>query len=93
MNSKQRKTLEAVFSKPTPKNLVWNDIESLFVAIGCEVIEGAGSRVSFRYIIKRENKSDEEVQWDFHRPHPTKEAKQYQVKKAESFLTKIGQLP
>jgi len=35
MNSKQRKTLKNIFSRPTPKNLLWNDIESLFRAIGC----------------------------------------------------------
>jgi hypothetical protein len=93
MNSKQRKTLESVASRPIPDNLPWNNIESLFRAIGCEVIEGEGSRVSFRYIIKHEDRPDEVVQSDFHRPHPGKEAKPYQVKKASVFLTKIGQLP
>jgi hypothetical protein len=93
MNSKQRKTQEAIFSKPTLKNISWFDIESLFKAIGCTVVEGAGSRVSFRYTIEYEDRPDEVVQWEFHRPHPGKEAKAYQVKKAEAFLTKIGQLP
>jgi hypothetical protein len=92
MNSKQRKVLEAIFSKPTPKTLPWNDIESLFKAIGCKVVEGEGSRVSFRYIIVHKDRQ-EEAQGDFHRPHPGKEAKPYQVKKAVVFLTKIGQLP
>lgn len=48
MNSKQRKTLEAIFSTPVPKTLAWKDIESLFRALGCTVVEGDGSRVSFR---------------------------------------------
>jgi len=93
INNKQRKTLESVFSRPAPKNIPWNDIESLFKAIGCTVIEGEGSRVSFRYTIKHEDRQDEVAQGDFHRPHPGKEAKPYQVKKAAVFLTKIGQLP
>ena len=92
MNNKQRKTLESIASKPTPRNLLWNNIESLFKAIGCKVIEGEGSRVSFRYVIKHEDRPDEVVQSDFHRPHPGKETKPYQVKKAAAFLTKIGQL-
>jgi hypothetical protein len=93
MNSKQRKTLEAIFFKPAPKNLLWNDIESLFKSINCQMEEGAGSRVSFRYTVKHDGKPDEEVQGDFHRPHPGKEAKPFQVKKVVVFLLKTGQLP
>jgi len=93
MNSKQRKILESITSRPTPKNLIWNDVESLFKAVGCKVIEGEGSRVSFRYTIKHEDRPDEVVQGDFHRPHPGKEAKPYQIKKAAVFLSKIGYLP
>ena len=93
MNSKQRKTLENIFSRPIPKNLSWGDIESLLRAVGCKVVEGEGSRVSFRYMIEHENRLNEVIQGDFHRPHPGKEAKPYQVKKAAAFLAKIGQLP
>ena len=93
MNSRQRKTLEAIFSRPTPKNLLWRDVESLFTAVGCDVIEGEGSRVSFRYVIQYADKPDAEVQSDFHRPHPGKEAKPYQVKKAAGFLSTIGRVP
>jgi uncharacterized lipoprotein len=93
MNSKQRKILESIAFVPPPKNLLWTDIESLFKSVGCEVIEGAGSRVSFRYTIKHDNAPDEVAQGDFHRPHPGKEAKTYQVKKAAAFCKKIGLLP
>ncbi len=47
------------------------------MALGAEVIEGDGSRVSF--VINNEK-------GDFHRPHPGKEAKRYQVKNAKEFL-------
>jgi len=92
MNSKQRKTLEAIFSTPIPKSLEWNKIESLFRSIGCETIERGGSRVSFKY---REFKDEVwiEQRSDFHRPHPGKEAFPYQVEDARKFLTDIGILP
>jgi hypothetical protein len=79
-----RKTLEAIFSNPIPKSLEWRRIEALFVALGCEVMEGNGSRVAFRRNGKRA---------DFHRPHPQKEAKPYQVKAAREFLELLGERP
>lgn len=51
------------------------------MALGCELIEGRGSRVAFVYAEKRA---------DFHRPHPNKEAKPYQVKAAAEYLILIG---
>ena len=81
MNSKHAKTLEAVFAKPTPVSLEWARIESLLVGVGCTVIEGKGSRVRSVHgtLIAT-----------FHRPHPAKEAKVYQVDDARSFLNLIG---
>lgn len=81
MNSKQAKTLKAVFSDPTPAGLEWAAVESLLVAVGCRVIEGNGSRVRF-----------EKDGWieSFHRPHPAKEAKRYQVRAARAFLMRLG---
>lgn len=84
MNNTQRKTLEAIFSTPTPKNLEWARMESLFVALGCVVIEGNGSRVRFEL---------SGVVGTFHRPHPAKEAKPYQVKDAKLFLIEAGVKP
>ena len=45
MNSKQKRNLAAIFDEPTRTNIVWSDIESLFIAIGAEVSKGSGSRV------------------------------------------------
>jgi hypothetical protein len=84
MNSKHAKTLQIIFAKPTPITLEWTRIESLLIAIGCQVIEGRGSRVRFEY---------KGVVVAFHRPHPTKEAKLYQVEQARDFLTTIGVKP
>ncbi|MNO66579.1 hypothetical protein D3C76_573730 [compost metagenome] len=81
MNSKQRATLEAVFSTPTPSSLEWVRIESLLIAVGAKVIEGNGSRVRFEL---------NGVIASFHRPHPAKEAKPYQVRDARAFLEQAG---
>ena len=42
MNSKHKKTLELIFSKPPPNSLEWGRIESLLVGVGCELVEGRG---------------------------------------------------
>ena len=77
MNNKQRSTLKAIFTNPVPDNLEFKKMESLFLALGAKLIEGDGSRV--RFILNN-------VVVSFHRPHPHKEAKPYQVRDARSFL-------
>ena len=84
MNSAHRKTLSAIFSAPVPATLEWRRIESLLIALGAQVIEGAGSRVRFEL---------NGVVASFHRPHPQKEAKPYQVRDAKAFLTQAGVEP
>lgn len=84
MNAKHRKTLIDIFSKPTRANIKFSDIESLFVSLGGKIIEGKGSRLSLEI-------NDEFVH--FHRPHPGKEAKKYQVENAREFLKRIGVKP
>jgi hypothetical protein len=84
MNSKQKRTLKAIFKTPVSGTIAWADIENLLIAAGAELIEGRGSRVRF-------NKGDETE--TFHRPHPAKEAKRYQVRAARSFLERIGVTP
>ena len=54
------------------------------MALDAKVIEGDGSRVSF--IINDEK-------GDFHRPHPEKEAKRYQIRNTKNFLTRAGVEP
>lgn len=84
MNSQHRKTLSVIFSQPVPSNLEWRRIEALFLALGSEIVEGAGSRVAFVLNGRRA---------DFHRPHPGKEAKRYQVRAAREFLEAAGVKP
>ncbi len=80
MNSKQRRTLEAVFAEPVSPSIAWSDIEGLLQALGCVLTKGAGSRVKFE--------KGGEVE-SFHRPHPVKEAKRYQVRMARAYLLRL----
>ena len=81
VNSKHRKTLEALMADPVNGNIGWVRIEALLVALGCRVIEGPGSAVTFEHKGRKAN---------FHRPHPGKEALRYRVKAVREFLEKIG---
>lgn len=84
VNRRQTKTLKAVFTDPVPGSIEWAAIEALLIAVGCRVIEGSGSRVRFEC---------RGVMASFHRPHPQKEAKRYQVRDARELLTKLGVAP
>ena len=84
MNSRQRSTLAAVFSNPTRANIEWSAIESLLITVGCQIKKGSGSRVGFE---------KDGLIASFHRPHPAKEAKRYQVRDARDYLAKLGVTP
>ena len=72
-----------MFADPVSATIIWADIESLLAAVGCTVIEAKGSGVKF---------AKGNVIASFHRPHPGKEAKRYQVRDAREYLTKLGVL-
>ena len=84
MNSKQRTTLASIFAKPTLASIVFADIESLVKALGGDVHEREGSRVSIELMGE---------EWRCHRPHPGKEAKRYQVEQARDLLDRVGVRP
>jgi len=84
VDSKHRKTLEAIFEKPERANIAWRDIEALFIALGAEVSEGSGSRV--RVALKN-------VRAVFHRPHPRKEANKATIRSVRRFLEAAGEKP
>jgi len=84
MNSKQRRTLEAIFETPTRANLNWLDIENLLLSVGADITEGAGSRVrvslnGFRYV--------------YHRPHPGPTTVKGAVESVREQLIKAGIRP
>lgn len=84
MNSKHRKTLMAIFGKPRSGAIKFADIEALVLALGGEVVEGAGSRVAM-YLHGGVKHA--------HRPHPGKEAKRYQINEIRAWLQAMGVKP
>ena len=62
MTRKRQRTIDLIFFRPTSANVPWRDIEALFIELGAQVQERAGSRVSVFLF--------EEVRV-FHRPHPS----------------------
>lgn len=84
MNAKHRKTLEAIFTKPTLASIKFAEVESLLKALGGTITEREGSRI-------RVDIAGEE--WRCHRPHPGKEAKRYQIEEVRELLERIGVKP
>ncbi len=84
MKAKHRRTLEAIFTRPTRGGIVFADIEALVLALDGEIREGDGSRVVFELNGKRKY---------LHRPHPGKEAKKYQVEDIREWLQELEVVP
>ncbi len=84
MNNKQQKTLIAIFSKPTPKSIEWQEVESLINALGGEIKHNQGSKVRLDL---------NAISLNIHSPHPQKEVKQYAVNLLREFLEKAGVSP
>jgi hypothetical protein len=84
VNARHRRTLAAVFARPTSASIVFSDIESLIAALGGTITERAGSRVKITLLGE---------QWHCHRPHPGKEARRYQVEEARELLERAGIKP
>ncbi|RCL28738.1 type II toxin-antitoxin system HicA family toxin [Pseudomonas sp. AFG_SD02_1510_Pfu_092] len=81
MNTRYRKTLDAIFRTPTPASLAFSEIEALVRHLGGQVLERQGSRVKLML--------GNQI-WRCHRPHPGKEAKRYQIEEAREFLLRVG---
>lgn len=81
MNKKQRQTLQKIFEKPERSDILWRDIENVFVALGGEITEGKGSRVRVAL---------NDVRAVFHRPHPQRVTNKASVKSVRRFLIESG---
>lgn len=84
MNCRQRRTLEAIFARPTLATVVWADVESLLRAIGASISQGKGLRVRVEFNGERAV---------FHEPHPEKEAAKGAVEAVRDFLAVAGVTP
>jgi len=81
MNSKQLKTLELIFKNPVQANILWTDIEGLFLALGGKLAMGSGSRIRVKI---------NGVRAVFHRPHPQKTTDKGAVNSVRRFLENAG---
>lgn len=84
MSTRHRRTLEAVFRDPVRATIVWADVERMLAHYGAVIREGRGSRITVELNDQRAR---------FHRPHPQKEAKEYQIRDVRDFLTQAGVVP
>ena len=81
MNTKHKKTLNAIFDDPPRSNVLWKDIESMLNALGAEISEGRGSRVRIAL---------NGIRAVFHRPHPGNEIDKGSLKSMRRFLMEAG---
>ena len=84
MRRKHKKTLERIFARPTSGNIKWREIEALFVELGAEISERAGSRIGVRLFGERRV---------FHRPHPSPNTDKGAVASIRKWLEKNGVKP
>jgi len=84
LSKKHQRTLETIFSKDVPITLQWRRIEALFNALGATKEEVRGSAVNFKLRGKTGT---------FHRPHPRKEVRRYQIRRARKFLEEVEITP
>ena len=84
MKRKRQRVIDLIFSRPTSASIQWRDIEALFIELGAEVEEPAGSRVSvFQFGEVRV----------FHRPHPSPNTDKGAVADIRKWLEKHGVEP
>lgn len=81
VNSKQTKTLRAIFTDPIPADIAWRDVVSLFEALGATVSQGKGSRI--RVVLYDQRAV-------FHEPHPERVTDKGAVKSVREFLLNAG---
>jgi len=84
MKRKHQKTLELIFKRPVSGNIQWADIESLFLALGAEIYERAGSRIAVVLF--------DEIRV-FHRPHPSPNTDKGAVSSIREWLENNGITP
>jgi HicA toxin of bacterial toxin-antitoxin, len=79
LNNKNKRTLEQIFEQPVRVDIRWLDVETLLTALGAEIKEGRGSRVSL--VLRGKVHS-------LHKPHPSPVLPKYAVSKLHKFLEK-----
>ncbi|MCX5590638.1 type II toxin-antitoxin system HicA family toxin [Alcaligenes endophyticus] len=81
MKAKHRKTLELLYSRPTPASLQWSDVLALLRELGAEITEREGSRVAV-YLFQQVRV--------MHRPHPSTDMDKAAVTSLKQWLERNG---
>jgi hypothetical protein len=84
LNTKQTRTLEAIYAQSTRATIKWTDIVNLLKACGADILQRQGSRVCVKLGKQRAV---------FHAPHPQKEAVKGAVEDIRAFLQRAGIRP
>ncbi len=85
LSARHRKTLRAVFARPTRAGVSFRRVCALLEALGGEVSHNrSGSRV--RFVLGNRKAT-------FHAPHPGDEMKKYAVEDVRDFLREAGVRP
>lgn len=84
MKRKHTKILALIFQHPLSGGIKWTEIESLLLALGAELEEGEGSRVSV-YLFGEQRM--------FHRPHPSPDMDKGAIAALRRWLEENGVLP
>jgi len=81
LNKKHKTILFDIFQEPIRADVNWDNIESLFLALGGEISGGSGSRV--RVFLNG-------IRAVFHRPHPQRVTDKGALKSVRRFLMEAG---
>ncbi len=84
MKRKHQRTLELIYARPVSANVLWADIEALFLALGAEVSEREGSRIAVVLFAQVRV---------FHRPHPRPDTPKAAVSSIRKWLEENGVQP
>ena len=87
LNSRNKKLLEQIYQEPLRADVLWADVERLFVALGGSIFEGKGSRVR---VVLPLSEDEGFRRASFHRPHPRKETGKGQLRSVRRFLFNAG---
>ena len=94
MTNKHRRTLAAIFERPTRADVSWRDVESLLRGLGAIVKQGEGSRVRIALrVASSAPERPEFVRIVLHEPHPRQVLSKGAVEDLRLFLGRAGVEP
>jgi len=84
ISTKQMKTVHRIYKEPTPNDIRWSNVVSLFRHLKFTLEQGMGSRIKFKGAAGV---------FGCHSPHPSKQVPPEDIRDIRNFLQKIGVTP